>query len=168
MVTNLNLMNSTQTNDDLNANLSTDQIISLMGVYLNEWSCREASLWKQVFVYFYSTLIVMILPYIEPLGFGEQKIINPIFFTICGIIMAIMFWIVAFAYAIRLKRVGDTYADLMKFLPEDFRRKAVAEKEGNRNIFYKIMNMSMAYLIINCMLILLLTIGVLLLFLNMR
>ena len=41
---------------------SVENLLDLMEIYLSEWEHRSEVLWRQVFYYFYATIIVLFLP----------------------------------------------------------------------------------------------------------
>ncbi len=109
--------------------LDNDQIIALMGVYLDEWNHRDELLWTQVFRYFYATLIVIILPNIAEFVGIELPEINTKIFPIIGIAMGIVFLYVGLGYALRLQASGKTYQKIMKLLSnEDYERISIRDK----------------------------------------
>ena len=42
--------------------MEVGHLLDLMDIYLSEWKHRDEMLWKQVFKYFYATLVVLFLP----------------------------------------------------------------------------------------------------------
>jgi hypothetical protein len=106
--------------------ISFSDFISLMNVYLNEWSSRDAQLWKQIFTYFIACLVVMVLPF--------TNLINDRFpdfplwlFPAIGMVMSLIFFYIGRAYSIRLKCVGDVYMRMINMLPKDLQRGKVLE-----------------------------------------
>jgi len=97
-----------------------DKIISLMGVYLDEWKYRDAGFWNQVFKYFYVNLIVTTLPNIA--GFLKINLpnINTGLFPIVGIIMAFVFLYLGLSDLARTRAIGDTYVRLMGLLGSEY------------------------------------------------
>ena len=137
---------------------NTDQLLVLMQIYLSEWSHRDSMLWKQVSTYFISTLVVMILPFINlwELNLGEA-IPNWLFPTV-GLCMSIAFFIIGKGYAVRLTAIGKTYENILRKLPDNFQR--IQLKEINP---HSLANMRMAYFIVYLMTGLLTLLGIVLL-----
>ena len=137
---------------------STEQLIDLMNVYLNEWSHRDSIIWKQVFSYFIACLVIMLLPFMTYFGIDFGGALPKWIFPTMGMILAVFFFIVSKGYAIRLQAVGETYQNLIKKLPEEAQR--IPTTKINKNIIY---NIHMCNLIVHVMFISLLAIGVILL-----
>lgn len=135
-----------------------EQLISLMNMYLAEWSHRDAIIWKQVFAYFIACLVVMLLPFMTYFGINLGDTLPKWIFPAGGMVLAIFFYIVSRGYAIRLKAVGDIYQELIEKLPKDFQRKKV--EDINENPIYRL---HMCNLVVHVMFVALLIIGVVLL-----
>ena len=109
--------------------LNTDQIISLMEIYLTEWAHRDELLWTQVFQYFYATLIVIVLPNIAAFIGIVLPQINTKLFPIIGMVMALVFLYVGLGYAIRLRASSRTYEKMMGLLgSEEYARISIRDK----------------------------------------
>ena len=107
--------------------LNSDQIITLMSIYLDEWKHRDSLLWSQVFKLFYAILIVIILPYVANfLGVSLPPINNKIF-PIIGIVLAFVFLYIGIGYAKRLNASSKTYINIMRLLgKEEYQRVPLA------------------------------------------
>lgn len=96
--------------------------IALMDVYLQEWCHRDTLLWTQVFKYFFSALVVIILPNaVGGLGIEFGNIPTAVF-RIVGILISLVFLYVALAYSKRLEASGKTYQNMIDMLPPEYRR----------------------------------------------
>ena len=104
---------------------TTSDLLTLMDIYLTEWRHRDSLLWKQVFVYFYAILIVVMFPFVDILGVSFEEILPRWIFSAIGIVLSVMFLIVSKGYADRLKSIGDTYNRLIKMLPVQYRRNVI-------------------------------------------
>ena len=62
---------------------STEQLINLANMYLNEWSHRDSMMWKQVFSYFISCLVVMLLPFMTYFGIDFGGALPKLIFFHC-------------------------------------------------------------------------------------
>ncbi len=108
--------------------VSTEDILSLMNIYLTEWCHLDEHLWRQLYTYFYATLVVLFLPNATiALSIDDLPKLPLIIFPIIAICMAVIFLYVSLAYALRLKAIGDTYMRLIKFLPEKLQRISIAD-----------------------------------------
>ena len=137
---------------------STEQLINLANMYLNEWSHRDSMMWKQVFSYFISCLVVMLLPFMTYFGIDFGGALPKLIFPLAGMILSIFFFIVSKGYAIRLKAIGQSYQRLIEMLPKEMQRTRTLEI--NKNFIY---NINMSNLIVNVMFVSLWIIGVMLL-----
>lgn len=59
-----------------------DDYFKLLNQYYSELKHRDVLFWKQVYIYFYATLLVIIIPYIKPLGLTLPKIILNSYFLL--------------------------------------------------------------------------------------
>ena len=109
-------------NDIQDRELSTEDLLSLMDIYYKEWQYRDEILWKQVYRFFYVTVIVLFLPNIA----GFIGIVMPDFpcivFPVISLIMACFFFYAAMAYVNRLKASSITYRTIMEMLPKEYQR----------------------------------------------
>lgn len=143
--------------------LATDQIISLMGVYLTEWCHRDEVLWQQVFKYFYATLIITVLPNISEFVGIELPDIGRKVFPVIGIAMDIGFLVVGLGYVIRLRASSLSYERVMNLLKrEDLRRISINDKSYFKHV--GILRFQMSKLIVCFMFVILLAVAIVLLF----
>lgn len=97
--------------------------IKLMEIYLSDWKHRDDLLWKQVFKFFYATLIVILLPYLtSAIEINVPATIPNLLFYILGLIMSVIFLYISWSYAKRLEAMGNTYKYFISMLPEKYRR----------------------------------------------
>lgn len=101
-----------------------DATISLLNVYLSEWSCREQHLWKQIFAFYYAILIIILFPNLR----DYLQISLPIpdnFFRVIGLLLSLLFLYVSLGYVIRFQAIGNTYQSLINKLPKEFQRERI-------------------------------------------
>lgn len=103
-----------------------EHIIELMNVYLSEWEHRDELLWKQVFKYFYATLVVLFLPNVASFLGIDLPNFPKILFPIVALVLSLVFLYVSIGYSKRLEASGNTYQQLMNLLPEELRRVSVS------------------------------------------
>ncbi|MBE6675620.1 MAG: hypothetical protein E7594_02145 [Ruminococcaceae bacterium] len=142
---------------------NTDQLMQLMDIYLSEWQHRDSLLWKQIFTCFFATLIVMILPFADIAGFSLGNTVPQWIFPVVGLMMAVAFFVIGKAYAVRLTATGIAYSRLSDKLPKEFRRVKLEEINP-----HSIANVRMAYFIVYIMSALLFGLGILLLVISLR
>ena len=106
---------------------NTDQLIGLLNVYLDEWNSRNESLWKQVFTYYFSILIVMILPFMSSLGIDFGNVFPKWIFPAIGLALSLVFLIVSLGYAARLRLVSEIYRKLISNLDKEYQRLTLEE-----------------------------------------
>lgn len=140
--------------------LNVDQIISLMSIYLNEYEHRNDLLWRQVFQFYYATLIVIVLPNITDfLQINVPEIPSQIFYII-GSIMSILFWYVAVGTALRTRASYIAYEKVANLLEDEKHTYSRVLLKDNDVIKYrKIFNPLLAFLIISVMFVSLLVIA---------
>lgn len=108
-----------------------DTTISLLNVYLSEWSHREQYLWKQIFTFYYAILIMIIFPNLKE----YLKINLPIhdnFFRVIGLLLSLLFLYVSIAYVIRFQAIGNTYQSLINKLPKEYQRERIDTSKYGR------------------------------------
>lgn len=107
--------------------ISINHVIELMNIYLSEWEHRDELLWKQVFKYFYATLVVLFLPNLASFLGIDLPNFPKILFPIVALVLSLVFLYVSIGYSKRLEASGDTYQKLMDLLPEELRRVSVSD-----------------------------------------
>ena len=74
----------------------TQELLTLMSIYLDEWKHRDSILWKQTFTFFWATLIVMLLPFAAKyLQINIPDKLPQFLFPLIGIIMSFLFIIIS-------------------------------------------------------------------------
>lgn len=141
---------------------NTDQLLNLMDIYLSEWTHRDSMLWKQIFTYFFATLVVMILPFANIWEFSLGDKIASWIFPAIGILMSLAFFIIGKGYAVRLTAIGKVYDKLIQKLPKDYRRIKLEEINP-----HSLANMRMSFFIVYLMSILLTALGIVLLIISL-
>jgi len=104
-----------------------DQLLQLIAIYQNEWVHRDTLFWKQIITYFFSTLVVIILPYIDMWGLHLPESLSDDIITGVGILMAVVFFITSNGYIARIKAVNEVYQGLIEKLPPHCRRKTIKQ-----------------------------------------
>ena len=140
---------------------NTDQLIELISTYLSEWQHRDSMLWKQIFTYFFASLIVMILPFANISGFSLAGVVPDWIFPAVGTLMSLAFFVIGKGYAVRLTAIGIVYDRLIHKLPKDFRRIKLDEINP-----HSLSNMRMSFFIVYLMSALLTSLGVVLLIIS--
>lgn len=107
--------------------MKVENVIELMSIYLSEWEHRDELLWKQVFKYFYATLVVLFLPNLASFLGIDLPDFPQILFPSTALILSLVFLYVSIGYAKRLEASGNTYQNLIDLLPDDLRRVPVAD-----------------------------------------
>lgn len=140
--------------------LNVDQIISLMSVYLNEYEHRNDLLWRQVFQFYYATLIIIIFPNFTDFSkLGIPNISSQIFYLI-GSIMSILFFYVAIGTALRTRASYIAYEKVANLLEDEKHTYSrVSLKDKNVIKYGKIFNPPLSFLIISVMFVSLLVIA---------
>ena len=144
----------------------TNELLTLIDIYLSEWSHRDSSLWKQVFTYFFSILVVSTLPFTKIWGIDFDSLIPKWIYPIIGLALSVLFFIISTGYAVRLEAVGNIYKDLIKMLPQKYRRKETGEM-GDGAI-YKVIDVPLTKLLTRVMFILLIALNIILLYISIK
>lgn len=102
--------------------ITVENVIELMSVYLSEWEHRDELLWKQVFKYFYATLVVLFLPNLASFLGIDLPDFPKILFPSVALILSLVFLYVSIGYSKRLEASSNTYLKFIKLFPDDLRR----------------------------------------------
>jgi hypothetical protein len=107
--------------------MEVGHLLDLMDIYLSEWKHRDEMLWKQVFKYFYATLVVLFLPNIASfLGINLPEF-PAVLFPLAALVLSLVFLYISIGYSKRLEASGNTYQKLINLLPEELRRVSVSD-----------------------------------------
>lgn len=137
-------------------NNDTAIIIQAMDHYLQEYIHRDNHMWSQNYKFFFSSLIVMLLPNLtERFGISlpEKLTTYDWIFPAVGIILSFVFLYVSLGLARRFNAVSITYNNLIDLLPTELQRTSI------KNMPVKILNKSYAYVMSVLMFLSLLIIG---------
>lgn len=108
--------------------LSHDQKIALLSVYLEDRNHRDGVGTDQLLKVFYASIIIGMLPNLSGALGVSINMIPSIVFRILGILIAIIFIHVASAYADRLNAISSTYSRVILTLPAKYRRDPIDPK----------------------------------------
>lgn len=139
------------------SDISHSDFLHLMDIYLQEWVSRIANSWRELFVYFFATLIVIIMPF-QPFDIVLPDKMPKILFPIVGTVMSIVFFFVARSQAARLQCVSKAYAELIDMLPEELRRQRI--KDLGNGLRYRLFDRPISGVLASVMFFLLFGLGV--------
>lgn len=115
---------STKDGWNLPSTVTKEEFFRLLSQYYEELKHRDTMLWRQMFAYFYLTLIISLFPYTNILGYQHDNYLPTSVFSILGMLLCILFLIVSVAYANRYKYISDIYNGMLKMVPLEVRRSA--------------------------------------------
>lgn len=117
------LTNMSEQNNELPDKFNTT--VSLLNVYLSELIHRDQIFKDQVFKFFYTILIIMLLPNLA-LHFQLELPDLPVFiYRLLGLFGAFIFLYISLGYAMRLQAASETYQNVINQLPINYRRKYI-------------------------------------------
>lgn len=108
-----------------NQTLDYNETISLLNVYLSEWSHRDIQLWSKAIKLYYVILVIILFPNITNFFNVVLPPLPAIIFRLIGLFLSLIFLYVTFGYAIRFQAIADTYQSIINELPEKYRRKSI-------------------------------------------
>jgi len=108
--------------NNTNNKLTEEETLSLMSIYLEEFTFRDHLLWSQTFKFFYATLIVILLPNISGMFSLDIAAIPSLAFRVTGLIMAVAFLYASLGYVKRLEASTKTYGNIISMLPKQYQR----------------------------------------------
>ena len=106
-------------NKTSNQTLDYNETISLLNVYLSEWSHRDKELWAKALKLYYA------IPNISNFFNVVLPSLPAIIFRIIGLFLSLIFLYVTFGYAIRFQAIAETYQSIINELPEKYHRKSI-------------------------------------------
>jgi len=145
---------------DKNEKVKTEDILSAMGIYLDEYIHRDTHMWSQTYKFFFSSLVVMLLPYLtERIGIQipDEFALYTKIFPAAGIVLSFAFLYVSLSLAKRFNAVSQTYNKLINQLPEELRRVSI------KDLPCKFLDRSPNNILLTCMFLVLLILGIILL-----
>ena len=115
---------------------STQDILSLMDIYLSEWCHRQDDFFKLVFRYFYVDVLVLFLPNISSyMGIDLPKI-PAVIFPCVSAALSLLFMYATIGDHKRIEASAKTYQKLIDLLPENLRRASIFSAEIKHGKFF--------------------------------
>ena len=131
---------------------SVDDLLNLMEIYLSEWAHRSDVLWRQIFYYFYATMIVLFLPYLTSFIGITLPDFPELLFPVVAVIMSCAFLYVSLGLAKRIDASVKTYHKLVDFLPVELRVITIVSPEIRYGKFFrKRMSVIICFLLFFCL-----------------
>ena len=138
---------------------TTEELLCLMNIYYAEWAHRDSLMWKQVCTLFFAVFIIILLPFIKIWDITLADVIPHFLFPILGIVLSFVFLYITTQCADRLSKSTETCRELIEYLPEEFKRKSIYEKQNitkSRQLAYTVPIIMFSSLIIFAIIILIL------------
>lgn len=110
-----------------------DLILKAMEIYMQEYIHRDTHMWSQIYKFFLSTLVIIILPNITSrIGIKIPPMLDHKHwvFPLLGIIMSFVFLYNSFNLVKRFQICSQTYDKLIKQLPQNLRRETIFPKKS--------------------------------------
>ena len=115
---------------------SVENLLDLMEIYLSEWEHRSEVLWRQVFYYFYATIIVLFLPNFTVFLGIELPNFPELLFPVVALILSFAFFYISLGLAKRIDASVKTYNKLANFLPTELQRITIESPEIKYGRFF--------------------------------
>ena len=145
------------------SDLTNENLLYLMEIYLQEWTARDSRMWQQTFAYFTATLIIAVLPLGNLFGVKIPDGFPEYIFPITSAILSVVVRFGVRAYSMRLIYAAKAYAKVIRCLPEDLQRESIKEKsEKSKGVRYKLYNIRMSEFIGTVMFVMLFVLSVIL------
>lgn len=115
-------------------NYDEESYLTLLSIYLTEWTHQDGVLWNHVFAYFVFSFAVIVFPVVCPWNMDPCIIeILPLrLFPIVGIVLAFALLFVMLGYKARMECSAGKYRDLIRSLDEDVRESELRPKEDSK------------------------------------
>lgn len=129
-----------------------EHFLSLLDIYLSEWSHRSEVMWRQVFYYFYATIIVLFLPNLA----AFIGIVSPDFpellFPLLRLVLSFAFLYISLGLALRIDASVRSYNKLIKLLPVELQKITVESSEIKYGKFFsRRMSISICFILFFCL-----------------
>jgi len=111
---------------------TTDELLSLLNFYYTELTHRDKMFYTQIFTYFFACLIVMLLPFAQPLELDFDGKIPAYVLIGFGMVLSFAFLLISRAYVVRLEAIGNTCNNLMKMLPKKYQRISISSINSHK------------------------------------
>lgn len=165
---------------DKDDKLSTAELIALLAVYESEFEHRDKILYSRIYHFFYISIIIMLCPFVS-IGGVSLKLegIPPKCFIVAGMVCEVLAFFICILHADRLDKSSKTYVKVIKMLPSQYRRIPTLDSDNNppeesqlenkgfkkkvMNIWRRITNTKLTYVVPILFLFASLSIGVVLL-----
>ena len=132
---------------------SVEDLLNLMNIYLSEWAHRSEVLWRQVFYYFYATIIVLFLPNLTSFIGISLPDFPELLFPSVAFFLSFAFLYVSLGLAKRIDASVKTYHKLVDFLPVELRTITIESPEIRYGKFFsKRMSVIICFLLFFCLL----------------
>lgn len=134
------------------SDFTIEQFLSLLDIYLSEWAHRSEVMWRQVFYYFYATIIVLFLPNFAAFIGIALPDFPELLFPLLGFVLSFAFLYISLGLALRIDASVRTYNKLVKYLPAELQKITVESSEIKYGKFFKRrMSTSICWILFFCL-----------------
>ena len=131
---------------------TTENFLNLMEIYLSEWSHRSEVMWRQVFYYFYATIVVLFLPNLADFIGIELPDFPALLFPLVALFLSFAFLYISLGLAKRIDASVKTYNKLVDLLPVELQKITVESPEIHYGRFFKRrMSITICFLLSFCL-----------------
>jgi hypothetical protein len=92
--------------------LEYQELIDLLGIYLNNFIHRDQILWSQTLKFFYAIIVVILLPNVSEIMGLSMPSLPSMAFRLIGIVMSFIFLYVGLAYCARMNGATDAFFNI--------------------------------------------------------
>lgn len=129
-----------------------EHFLSLLDIYLSEWSHRSEVMWRQVFYYFYATMIVLFLPNLAAFIGIVLPHFPELLFPLLGLVLSFAFLYISLGLALRIDASVRSYNKLIKLLPVELQKITVESSEIKYGKFFsRRMSISICFILFFCL-----------------
>ena len=129
-----------------------EHFLSLLDIYLSEWSHRSEVMWRQVFYYFYATMIVLFLPNLAAFIGIVLPDFPELLFPLLGLVLSFAFLYISLGLALRIDASVRSYNKLIKLLPVELQKITVESSEIKYGKFFsRRMSISICFILFFCL-----------------
>lgn len=112
----------------MNSELTNSELISLLGVYEEEWRFRDAAWFSRMFQFFLVSFITILIPYLDQYFSIQLPNISKVLFPVSGIVIATVALAFSLMYATRLNKLSSSILRINNCFDEKYRIERIGDK----------------------------------------
>lgn len=109
-----------------NKTKSNSERIAMLSIYMEEWKYRDQTMLATLYKTSFISFVIIMLPYLKTyFGISQELPFKDWMFSLCGIILALIFVPVNLGNLARQKKSSETIRKIIDLLPEELQREGI-------------------------------------------